>query len=90
MIKQELQAIAEGVAASVLHSTTSNPEISIHEKNEPLSLSNKDIELQDSDLEMQHKSKVEVLKLLVLTFFVCMYVLFFFPCFPFPSFTCLP
>ncbi|XP_010656540.1 uncharacterized protein LOC100251651 isoform X1 [Vitis vinifera] len=59
VIKQELQAIAEGVAASVLHSTTSNPEISIHEKNEPLSLSNKDIELQDSDLEMQHKSKVE-------------------------------
>ena len=87
MIKQELQAIADGVAASVLHSVKSNPEISVLEKNESLSLSNKDMELQKSDLEMKHKANVEVLRFLTLyIFFVCMHVLFFFSWFPFPYF----
>lgn len=76
MIKQELQAIAEGVAASVLQTTISNPEISLHEKNESPSLSDKDMEIQKSDLEIQLKAKVEVLKLPFLTLFffsfVCM------------------
>lgn len=64
LIKQELQAIAEGVAASVFQSAThSNPESSAQGIDESGYGSNHEREIQDSDVERQHKAKLEVLNL---------------------------
>lgn len=58
-IKQDLQAVAEGVAASVLHSGThSNPDS--HDRNE--FEANQDGDIQNSSVDMQHKAKAEDLK----------------------------
>ncbi|PSS21011.1 Dual specificity protein kinase [Actinidia chinensis var. chinensis] len=58
LIKQELQAVAEGVAASVLQpSVPSNPDI-MHERSETLSEAEKDIEAQNTDVEL-HKASSE-------------------------------
>lgn len=58
-IKQDLQAVAEGVAASVLRSaTSSNPDLL--DANESAFEANQDGDSQDSRLDVQHKAKVEV------------------------------
>ena len=65
-IKQDLQAVAEGVAASVLHSGThSNPDS--HDRNE--FEANQDGDIQNSSVDMQHKAKAEVIYLLPYFFF---------------------
>lgn len=65
-IKQDLQAVAEGVAASVLHSGThSNPDS--HDRNE--FEANQDGDIQNSSVDMQHKAKAEVIYLLPSFFF---------------------
>ncbi|XP_059453066.1 uncharacterized protein LOC132183699 isoform X3 [Corylus avellana] len=57
-IKQDLQAVAEGVAASVLHSaTSSNPDI--HDIYESAFEAIQDGDIQNSSVDMQHKAKVE-------------------------------
>ena len=56
-IKQDLQAVAEGVAASVLHSaTSSNPDM--HDRNESEAI--QDGDNQNSSVDMQRKAKAEV------------------------------
>lgn len=63
-IKQDLQAVAEGVAASVLHSaTSSNPDI--HDINESAFEAIQDGDIQNISVDMQHKAKVEVVYLLI-------------------------
>lgn len=63
LIKQELQAVAEGVAASVLQSSMpSNPDITtMHDRSETLSEVNQDSEVQNTDVEL-NKAGFEVLK----------------------------
>ncbi|KAL0013627.1 hypothetical protein SO802_000696 [Lithocarpus litseifolius] len=58
-IKQDLQAVAEGVAASVLHSaTSSNPDL--HDRNESEAI--QDGDNQNSSVDMQRKAKAEDVK----------------------------
>nr|POE70211.1 serine/threonine-protein kinase ctr1 [Quercus suber] len=58
-IKQDLQAVAEGVAASVLHSaTSSNPDL--HDRNESEAIQDRDN--QNSSVDMQRKAKAEDVK----------------------------
>ncbi|KAM3714247.1 hypothetical protein ACB098_01G320100 [Castanea mollissima] len=58
-IKQDLQAVAEGVAASVLHSaTSSNPDL--HDRNESEAI--QDGDNQNSSVNMQRKAKAEDVK----------------------------
>lgn len=64
LVKQELQSVAEGVAASVFQSP-SNSESSAHEKMESSYKSNQGGEVQSSDVELQHKAKLEVHNLLL-------------------------
>lgn len=62
LIKQELQAVAEGVAASVLHSSVpSNPEPS-DARSEFLSTTLQNGVVQNTDTEMEHSEKYEDLK----------------------------
>lgn len=58
LIKQELQAVAEGVAASVLQSSMpSNPDITtMHDRSESLSDVNQDSEVQNTDLDLNKAS----------------------------------
>ncbi|KAK1550898.1 hypothetical protein Q3G72_026599 [Acer saccharum] len=63
LIKQELQAVAEGVAASVFQlASPSNPDSSVHDKDDSAYESNQEREVQNSDVEMQHKAKLEGIK----------------------------
>ncbi|XP_044463604.1 uncharacterized protein LOC123194465 [Mangifera indica] len=63
LIKKELQAVAEGVAASVFQSAAnSNPKSMTREKEESVYESNQEREAQDNDIEMMHKAKLEVMK----------------------------
>uniref|UniRef100_A0A5B6Z740 Protein kinase domain-containing protein n=1 Tax=Davidia involucrata TaxID=16924 RepID=A0A5B6Z740_DAVIN len=63
LIKQELQAVAEGVAASVLlPSVPSNPDLSVHERSESFSEANQDIEVLKNDVEVQHRVNFEEVK----------------------------
>lgn len=65
LIKKELQAVAEGVAASVFQSAAnSNPKSMTREKEESDYESNQEREAQDNDIEMMHKAKLEVLNLI--------------------------
>ncbi|XP_024961300.1 uncharacterized protein LOC112501804 isoform X2 [Cynara cardunculus var. scolymus] len=58
LIKQELQAVAEGVAASVLHSSTpSNPDSSRHGRSEHALESNQSGEAQNSNADVQPGDK---------------------------------
>ncbi|XP_075643037.1 RAF-like serine/threonine-protein kinase 24 isoform X2 [Castanea sativa] len=58
-IKQDLQAVAEGVAATVLHSaTSSNPDL--HDRNESEAI--QDGDNQNSSVDMQRKAKAEDVK----------------------------
>ncbi|KAL2465588.1 Protein kinase superfamily protein with octicosapeptide/Phox/Bem1p domain [Abeliophyllum distichum] len=60
MSKQDLQAVAEGVAASVLHSfVPSNPDLSVHARIEFPSTHEKG-EVQSTSTEMQHRDNFEV------------------------------
>ena len=60
LVKKELQAVAEGVAASVFQpSSRSNSDIST-EINASGYEGNKDIDVLPSDIKMQHKAKLEV------------------------------
>ncbi|XP_043721331.1 uncharacterized protein LOC122668846 [Telopea speciosissima] len=62
-IKQDLQAVAEGVAASVLQSSThSNPDSSIQENNKVQAEANRGRELPDGDAEANNRAKVEDIK----------------------------
>ncbi|XVE98476.1 hypothetical protein REPUB_Repub03eG0109700 [Reevesia pubescens] len=62
LIKKELQAVAEGVAASVFQSSTpSNPDIQA-EVNTSGYECNLDTDVSTSDIEMQHKAKFEEIK----------------------------
>ncbi|KAL2482760.1 Protein kinase superfamily protein with octicosapeptide/Phox/Bem1p domain [Forsythia ovata] len=59
MSKQDLQAVAEGVAASVLHSSVpSNHDLSVHARIEFQSTHEKG-EVQSTSTEMQHKDNFE-------------------------------
>ncbi|KAK9269190.1 hypothetical protein L1049_000959 [Liquidambar formosana] len=63
LIKQELQAVAEGVAASVLQSSMpSNSDSSLHDRNESFFDTIQGGEVQSSDLERHYKAKVEDIK----------------------------
>ncbi|KAK6236088.1 PB1 domain - like 10 [Theobroma cacao] len=62
LIKKELQAVAEGVAASVFQSSTpSNPDIPA-EVNVAGYEANQDTDVSTSNIEMQHKAKLEEIK----------------------------
>ncbi|CAA2952897.1 serinethreonine- kinase ctr1 [Olea europaea subsp. europaea] len=62
LIKQELQAVAEGVAASVLHSSVpSNPDLSDARSEFP-STSLQNGEVQNTNTEMEHGKKYEDMK----------------------------
>ncbi|GMI97622.1 hypothetical protein like AT3G46920 [Hibiscus trionum] len=62
LVKKELQAVAEGVAASVFHpSSSSNPDIST-EINASGYEGNQDTDVLPSDIKMQHKAKFEEIK----------------------------
>lgn len=67
IIRQELQAVAEGVAASVFQSAATNPETMVLERNESAYETNQDKEISNKDVEMQHKTKFEVLNPLCLS-----------------------
>uniref|UniRef100_A0A5B6Z634 Protein kinase domain-containing protein n=1 Tax=Davidia involucrata TaxID=16924 RepID=A0A5B6Z634_DAVIN len=63
LIKQELQAVAEGGAASVLQSSTSsNPNLSMCERGESSFEAKHDTEVQNSDIEVQHRANFEEVK----------------------------
>ncbi|KAI3771784.1 hypothetical protein L6452_02952 [Arctium lappa] len=63
LIKQELQAVAEGVAASVLHSSTpSNPDSNRHGRSEHALEANQSGEAQKSNADVQPGDEVEDLK----------------------------
>ncbi|GFY80777.1 kinase superfamily with octicosapeptide/Phox/Bem1p domain-containing protein [Actinidia rufa] len=60
LIKQELQAVAEGVAASVLQpSVPSNPDI-MHERSDTRSEAKKNIEAQNTDVELHRASSEDI------------------------------
>ena len=60
-IKQELQAVAEGVAACVFQSSTPSDSY-LHDKNESAYESNRDEEVQNNAAGMQNRSESEVFK----------------------------
>ncbi|CAN4103616.1 unnamed protein product [Withania somnifera] len=63
MIKQELQAVAEGVAASVLHSSTpSNADLSTHGRTESPSSNQQKAECESNTAGMDPKDKFEETK----------------------------
>ncbi|CAN0838577.1 Serine/threonine-protein kinase CTR1 [Linum grandiflorum] len=62
LIKQELQAVAEGVAASVFKSDTPSTNLTGHEGNESHFDTSDSREVPMRGVEMQHKAKAEDLK----------------------------
>ncbi|GAV73894.1 PB1 domain-containing protein/Pkinase_Tyr domain-containing protein [Cephalotus follicularis] len=63
LIRQELKAVAEGVAASVFQpATQSSPDSSTYERIESANETNLDRELPNSNVEMQHRAKFEDIK----------------------------
>ena len=61
LIRQELKAVAECVAASVFQPATSNPEQKVSERNESAYEQNQEKEDSNESVEIQHKAKLEVL-----------------------------
>ncbi|KAK6944406.1 Serine-threonine/tyrosine-protein kinase, catalytic domain [Dillenia turbinata] len=62
-IKQELQAVAEGVAASVLKSSMpSNPNLTMLERSDSVAEASHDAEVQSMDAEIQQAATAEDLK----------------------------
>ncbi|KZV29621.1 Kinase superfamily protein with octicosapeptide/Phox/Bem1p domain isoform 1 [Dorcoceras hygrometricum] len=63
LIKQELQAVAEGVVASVLHSpVSSNPDLLSNAWNESSPMTQQNGEVQPAPVEMQQRDKFEEIK----------------------------
>ncbi|KAF9662810.1 hypothetical protein SADUNF_Sadunf18G0093000 [Salix dunnii] len=62
LIRQELKAVAECVAASVFKPATSNPEQKVSERNESAHEQNQEKEDSNESVEIQHKAKLEDLK----------------------------
>ncbi|XP_073018274.1 uncharacterized protein [Primulina eburnea] len=63
LIKQELQAVAEGVVASVLHSPVpSNPDLSPNAWSDSSPMTQQNGEVQPPTVEMQHSDKFEEIK----------------------------
>lgn len=78
LIKQELQAVAEGVAASVFQSAThSNRDLSMQVNDESVYGNNQEREVQESDVERQHKAKLEVLNFTFHSPSFCVLLIFF-------------
>lgn len=61
LIKQELQAVAEGVVASVFQSGNHSPDSMVYERNESAYEASQDMKISSEDIEVQHKAKFEVL-----------------------------
>jgi hypothetical protein len=61
LIRKELKAVAEGVAASVFQSANSNPEPTVSESSESAYEPNQEKEVSNEGLEIKQKSKFEVL-----------------------------
>ncbi|KAJ6372599.1 hypothetical protein OIU76_027000 [Salix suchowensis] len=62
LIRQELKAVAECVAASVFQPATSNPEQKVSERNESAYEQNQEKEDSNESVEIQHKAKLEDMK----------------------------
>ncbi|KAJ6731806.1 SERINE-THREONINE PROTEIN KINASE [Salix purpurea] len=62
LIRQELKAVAECVAASVFQPATSNPEQKVSERNEYAYEQNQEKEDSNESVEIQHKAKLEDMK----------------------------
>lgn len=60
-IKRELQAVAEGVAASVFHSVSSNADRSLHSRSDSPPISQQNPDAQPSIVETQQRDKFNVL-----------------------------
>ena len=60
LIRKELKAVAEGVAASVFQSANSNPEPTVSESCESAYEPNQEKEVSNEALEMKEKAKFEV------------------------------
>lgn len=61
-IKRELQAVAEGVAASVFHSSvSSNPDRSLQSRSDSPPISQQNPDAQPSIVETQQQDKFDVL-----------------------------
>ena len=61
LIRKELKAVAEGVAASVFQSANSNPEPTVSESSESAYEPNQEKEFSNEGLEIKQKAKFEVL-----------------------------
>lgn len=60
-IKQELQDVAEGVAASVLHSSVpSNPDLSVYARSASPPITQQNGDVQPANVEIQERDKFEV------------------------------
>ncbi|OAY31767.1 uncharacterized protein LOC110599602 isoform X1 [Manihot esculenta] len=62
LIKQELQAVAEGVVASVFQSGNHSPDSMVYERNESAYEASQDMKISSEDIEVQHKAKFEDMK----------------------------
>ncbi|KAI3446816.1 hypothetical protein Pfo_003481 [Paulownia fortunei] len=63
LIKQELQAVAEGVAASVLHSSVpSNPDLSVYARSASPPITQQNGDVQPANVELHHRDKFEEIK----------------------------
>ncbi|KAL6543525.1 hypothetical protein OROHE_010147 [Orobanche hederae] len=63
LIKQELQAVAEGVAASVLHSSIpSNHDTSVYPRSASPPMTRQNGDVQPANSEIQHRDKLEEIK----------------------------
>ena len=81
LIKKELQAVAEGVAASVFQSSTpSDPDISTQVDVSGYE-DNQDTDVSTSDIEMQHKAKFEVAIYKISSSYICMLIVLIAPLF---------
>ncbi|KAL6532691.1 hypothetical protein OROGR_013651 [Orobanche gracilis] len=64
LIKQELQAVAEGVAASVLHSSVpSNHDISVYPRSASPPVTRQNGDVQPANVEIQHRDNLEEIKI---------------------------
>ncbi|KAJ6435724.1 hypothetical protein OIU84_000857 [Salix udensis] len=62
LVRQELKAVAECVAASVFQPATFNPEQKVSERNESAYEQNQEKEDSNESVEIQHKAKLEDMK----------------------------
>ncbi|KAK6151660.1 hypothetical protein DH2020_014295 [Rehmannia glutinosa] len=63
LIKQELQAVAEGVAASVLHSSVpSNPDLSVYPRSASPPITQQNSDVHPANVEIQHRDTLEIIR----------------------------